>query len=81
MLRIWQSYSTHVDFLIYNRITKAPVLAIEVDGFHYHKDGTEQAIRDRMKDEIFTKYGIPILRLPANGSAEIQKIKAMLKNN
>lgn len=73
--------NTHVDFLIYNRITKAPVLAIEVDGFHYHKDGTEQAIRDRMKDEIFAKYGIQILRLPTNGSAEIQKIKAMLKNN
>lgn len=73
--------NTHVDFLIYNRITKAPVLAIEVDGFHYHKDGIAQAIRDRMKDEIFAKYGIPILRLPTNGSAEIQKIKAMLKNN
>ena len=70
--------NTHVDFLIYNRITKTPVLAIEVDGFHYHKEGTRQAERDRMKDEIFAKYGIPLLRLPTNGSGEIQKIKAML---
>ena len=70
--------NTHVDFLIYNRITKAPALAIEVDGFHYHKDGTRQAERDRMKDEIFAKYEIPLLRLPTNGSGEIQKIKAML---
>ena len=70
--------NTHVDFLIYNRITKAPVLAIEVDGFHYHKEGTRQAERDRMKDGIFDKYGIPLLRLPTNGSNEIQKIKNMI---
>lgn len=70
--------NTHVDFLIYNRITKAPVLAIEVDGFHYHKDGTRQAERDRMKGEIFTKYGIPLLRLATNGSNEIQRIKELL---
>ena len=70
--------NTHVDFLIYNRITKSPVLAIEVDGFRYHKEGTRQAERDRMKDEIFAKYEIPLLRLPTNGSGEIQKIKAML---
>ena len=70
--------NTHVDFLIYNRITKAPVLAIEVDGFRYHKDGTRQAERDRMKGEIFTQYGIPLLRLATNGSSEIQKIKDFL---
>lgn len=70
--------NSHVDFLIYNRITKSPVLAIEVDGFHYHKEGTRQAERDHMKDEIFAKYEIPLLRLPTNGSGEIQRIKAML---
>ena len=70
--------NTHVDFLIYNCITKIPVLAIEVDGFHYHKDGTRQAERDRMKGEIFTKYGIPLLRLATNGSNEIQRIKELL---
>ena len=70
--------NTHVDFLIYNRITKVPVLAIEVDGFHYHKEGTRQAERDRMKDTIFAKYEIPLLRLPTNGSGEIEKIKGFL---
>ena len=73
--------NTHVDFLIYNRITKLPVLAIEVDGFHYHKEGTRQAERDRMKDEIFAKYEMPLLRLPTNGSGEIQKIKTQLLQN
>ncbi len=70
--------NTHVDFLIYNRITKVPVLAVEVDGFHFHKEGTRQAERDRMKDEIFAKYGIPLLRLPTNGSGEIEKIKSRI---
>lgn len=69
---------THVDFLLYNPVSKTPVLAIEVDGFHFHKDGTRQAQRDRMKDSIFEKYGIPLLRLPTNGSGEIEKIKAYL---
>lgn len=70
--------NTHVDFLIYNRITKAPVLVIEVNGFHYHKEGTRQAERDQLKNEIFAKYEIPLLRLPTNGNGEIQKIKDIL---
>lgn len=70
--------NSHVDFLIYNCITKMPVLAIEVDGFYYHKEGTRQAERDRMKDEILAKYEIPLLRLPTNGSGELQKIHAVL---
>ena len=32
--------ATHLDFLIYNRIDKKPVLAIEVDGYEYHKEDT-----------------------------------------
>ena len=39
---------------------------------------TRQAERDRMKDGIFAKYEIPLLRLPTNGSGEIQKIKDRL---
>lgn len=29
--------ATHVDFLIYNRISKKSVLAIEVDGYENHR--------------------------------------------
>lgn len=70
--------TTHIDFLIYNRVSKSPVLAIEVDGFHYHKAGTVQAGRDYLKDCIFKKCGIPLLRCPTNGSSEIEKIKRIL---
>ena len=69
---------THVDFLLYNPVSKMPVLAIEVDGFHFHKDSSRQAQRDQLKDSIFEKYGIPLLRLPTNGSREIEKIKSYL---
>ena len=70
--------ATHIDFLIYNRISKKPVLAIEVDGFHNHKFGTVQYERDRMKDHILKVYKIRLLRLPTNGSAEMKKIKQTL---
>jgi len=33
-------HSTHLDFLIFNKLGKNPVLAIEVDGFEFHKPGT-----------------------------------------
>ena len=29
---------THLDFLIYNKLGKVPVLGIEVDGFEFHKE-------------------------------------------
>ncbi len=70
--------NTHVDFLIYNRISKTPVLAVEVDGFHYHKEGTDQSERDKLKNSVFEKYEIPFLRLSTNGSEEIEKIKGFL---
>ncbi|MDE6600849.1 MAG: DUF2726 domain-containing protein [Lachnospiraceae bacterium] len=66
--------ATHVDFLIYNRIGKKPVLAIEVDGFKNHKKGTVQASRDRLKDHILELYQIPLLRFKTNGSGEKEKI-------
>src|SRR5690606_7298694 len=68
---------THLDFLIYNKLGKIPVLAIEVDGFDYHKFGTRQEERDRVKDRILEKYNVPLLRFSTNGSNE--KIKLTKK--
>ena len=70
--------ATHLDFLIYHRISRKPVLAIEVDGFHFHKQGTAQYERDRMKDHILQLYKIPAFRFPTNGSGEIEKIAQVL---
>ncbi|WP_196599316.1 DUF2726 domain-containing protein [Pectinatus frisingensis] len=64
--------------MIYNRIRKEPVFAIEVDGFRYHKPGTPQYKRDLMKDHILSLYNIPLLRFATNGSSEIEKIEQTL---
>lgn len=70
--------ATHLDFLIYNRIGKKPVLAIEVDGYEYHKENTIQASRDFLKNHIMELYEIPLLRFKTNGSGEREKIVELL---
>lgn len=70
--------ATHLDYLIYNRIGKKPVLAIEVDGYSYHKEDTVQASRDLLKNHIMELYEIPLLRFKTNGSGEKDKIVEML---
>lgn len=55
--------ATHIDFLIYNRINKKPVLAVEVGGYEYHKEDVEQVSRDLLKDHILNLYEIPFTAL------------------
>ena len=70
--------NTHLDFFIYHQITKQPVLAIEVDGVKFHREGTRQHERDLLKNSILEKYGIPLLRLSTDGSGEVKKVKEVL---
>lgn len=70
--------ATHLDFLIFNRISKRPVLAVEVDGYDFHKEGTAQAERDKRKNHILELYRIPFLRFCTNGSGERAAIEAKL---
>ncbi len=55
------------------------MLAIEVDGYEYHKEDTVQALRDLMKNHILELYEIPLLRFKTNGSGERKKIVEMLE--
>ena len=70
--------ATHLDFLIYNRVSKLPVMAVETDGYQFHKQGTRQSERDRIKDRIIDRYGLPLLRLSTTGADEEAKIKDQL---
>ena len=70
---------THIDFLLYNRVSKQPVLAIETDGYQHHKSGTEQSVRDEKKNRILATYGIPLLRLSTIGSNERQQVEDALR--
>lgn len=69
---------THIDFVIYNKMDKKPSLAIEVDGYTFHKKSTAQSQRDELKNEILKKYNIPLIRLSTIGSDEKNIIKIKL---
>lgn len=70
--------NTHVDFILFNKLDKSPVLVIEVDGFKYHDENKAQLERDKIKNSVLEKYEIPYLRLKTNGSEEEKKIRERL---
>ena len=72
---------TLVDFVLYNKTTRLPVLAIEVDGMSFHKSNSEQSKRDAFKNSVLNKANIPLLRLSTDGSNERQKIIDALSCN
>ncbi|MGY3725345.1 AAA domain-containing protein [Granulicatella balaenopterae] len=65
---------THIDFLIFNRMNKEPVLAIEVDGVNFHKAGSKQAERDQLKNNILKINGLPLVRMKTDGSGEREQL-------
>jgi len=67
-----------LDFGVYSRVTGRLVLAIEVDGWQYHGNSEQQQQRDARKDSIMAAYGVPVLRLPTNGSGEERLIREAL---
>lgn len=75
-----ENFFTHVDFLIFDKISKLPCLVIEVDGISFHKAGSRQAQRDEIKNNIFEKYNIPIIRFRTDGSSERDKLTAALRS-
>lgn len=73
-----KNINTHIDFFICNGVGKFPVLAIETDGYRYHKPGTTQAERDEMKNHILERYKIPLVRLSTTGSNERKIVEEKL---
>ena len=69
---------THIDFLIYDTVSHKAKMAIEVDGTQYHKAGSNQWLRDRIKNSILASIGLPLLRLSTAGSQEKEKIRQAL---
>ena len=76
--RAYIQHRASVDFVVYNRVTNQPLLAIEVDGFAFHENNPDQRARDALKDEILDAYQMPLLRLPTTGSREQQQIRQAL---
>lgn len=72
------NHCTHIDFYIYTKIGRKPVLAVEIDGYSTHKKDSKQYQRDFIKNSILKKYNIPLLRLKTNESMEENRIREML---
>ncbi|MFJ7728442.1 DUF2726 domain-containing protein [Neobacillus sp. NPDC097160] len=71
---------TLTDFIIFNKMDKLLVLAVEVDGYHYHANNPAQLKRDQMKNDILKKYGIPIIRMKTTGSKEEDRLQQILSD-
>ena len=50
-----------------------------MDGYEYHKEGTAQAERDKLKNNIMNTCHIKLLRFKTNGSGEKVKIISTLE--
>ena len=73
-----ESPLSHVDFLLYNFLTKQPLCAIEVDGWHFHKESDVQQSRDVLKNQIFSKLGLHLLRLSTTDTVNQETMKNSL---
>lgn len=75
-------HNSRLDFLLYNKIDKAPVLAIEVDGVSFHDNELQQG-RDKKKNHILEIIGLPLLRLSTDGHNEeiriVESLNAAMK--
>ncbi|RQO64824.1 hypothetical protein DBR43_31585 [Pedobacter sp. KBW06] len=65
--------NSRIDFLLYNKIDKTPVIAIEVDGVSFHDNELQQE-RDSRKNHILKTIGLPLLRLSTDGHNEESRI-------
>ena len=73
-----ESPFSHVDFLIYNVITKRPVLPIEVDGWGFHGGNSIQQHRDALKDGLLAKYGLSPCRISTTDRVTVEALKELL---
>lgn len=69
---------SHVDLLVYDSIGKRPLVGIEVDGWAFHRPGSLQSERDKVKDAIFHRAKLPLVRLSTAGSGEAERVKYAL---
>ncbi|GAB6007663.1 AAA domain-containing protein [Dysgonomonas reticulitermitis] len=65
--------NSRIDFLLYNKIDKTPILAIEVDGMSFHDNELQQE-RDNKKNHILEIIRLPLLRLSTDGHNEEMRI-------
>lgn len=73
-----ESPFSHVDFLIYNSLTKQPLQTIEVDGWQFHKNSDVQQYRDTLKDQLLAKFGLCPHRISTTDTVNVETIKKII---
>ncbi len=71
---------SHVDLLIYDTMGKLPLVGIEVDGWTFHRPGSLQSVRDELKNSVFQRAGLRLVRLSTTGSDETAIISRALRD-
>ncbi|MCA6071547.1 MAG: DUF2726 domain-containing protein, partial [Endomicrobium sp.] len=82
-----QNNWTRVDFVIFRKTSKQPLLAIEVDGYAFHNSNNNrakiQSERDAIKNKLLSGVKIPLIRFNTTGSNEkmilTDKLKELLE--
>lgn len=72
---------SHIDFLIYNSLTKQALQAIEVDGWSFHQNSDVQQSRDALKDGLLSKFGISPHRISTTEVVNEETIKKFILAN
>ena len=69
--------SRHVDFVIYNPENGYTDYAIELDDRSH--DTEKQKKADAFKDKVFETIGMPLIRIPAKRSYQIEEIRTIIE--
>lgn len=77
-IKYLKHFKTHVDFVIFDKISHKPILCIEVDGTRFHDYNKAQIRHDEIKNRALKANDINILRLKTNQSGELSKIREYL---
>lgn len=73
-----ESPLAHVDFLVYNSLTKQPMQVFEVDGWQFHQNNEAQQSRDQLKDSLLTKFGLCPQRISTTDTFNVETCINML---
>ena len=69
--------SRHVDFVIYNPENVYTDFAIELDDRSH--DTEKQKKADAFKDKVFETIGMPLIRIPARRTYQIEEIRTIIE--
>jgi len=67
----------HVDFLLCDRESLRPLLAIELDDSSHNRP--DRRARDEFVDGVFAAAGLPLLHVPVSHSYSTNKLRALLR--